>query len=368
MQASFTVHYGLRCAAGEDPQEKARGIALEQTVELPAACLREDIADTWVGRIQQLQPAADGRWQCSIRYDARLAGGELTQLLNTLFGNISLKSGIRVEGVDWPEELLGAFGGPGHGITGLRRLTEVPEGLPLTCTALKPVGYTARELANLAYRFALGGVDIIKDDHGLADQPSAPFRERLSACQAAVERANRETGGSSRYFPNVTAPVHLLEERLLAARNAGCRGVLISPWLCGLDSLRWARDRSGLALMAHPALTGGQMGGEHGLTPALLLGELFRLAGADASIYPNTGGRFGFSEATCRQINDALRRPLGALLPAAPTPGGGMDARSAPHWIERYGPDTIVLIGGSLYAQGDITAAARGLLQALGRD
>ncbi|MCC5858004.1 MAG: ribulose 1,5-bisphosphate carboxylase, partial [Ectothiorhodospiraceae bacterium] len=241
MQASFTVHYGLRCAAGEDPQEKARGIALEQTVELPAACLREDIADTWVGRIQQLQPAADGRWQCSIRYDARLAGGELTQLLNTLFGNISLKSGIRVEGVDWPEELLGAFGGPGHGITGLRRLTEVPEGLPLTCTALKPVGYTARELANLAYRFALGGVDIIKDDHGLADQPSAPFRERLSACQAAVERANRETGGSSRYFPNVTAPVHLLEERLLAARNARSRAVQKSPWVCGQDRMRCAR-------------------------------------------------------------------------------------------------------------------------------
>lgn len=367
MEASFTVHYRLHCATGEDPTDKARGIALEQTVELPAACVRRDIAETWVGSIQGLEAVDNQHWDCRIRYDAQLVGGELTQLLNTLFGNISLKAGIRVERVDWPDELLQAFGGPGHGVAGLRQMTGVPEGQPMTCTALKPVGYSPAELAELAYRFALGGVDIIKDDHGLANQPSAPFLERLTACQAAVERANRETGGSSRYFPNVSAPAHLLEQRLDAASDAGCAGVLISPWLCGLDSLRWARDHSGLALMAHPALTGGQMGRRHGLSPELLLGDLFRIAGADASIYPNTGGRFGFTEATCQAINRALRQPLGKLLPSAPTPGGGMDAQRAPHWIERYGPDTIVLIGGSLYAQGDVTAASRSLLQALGR-
>ena len=368
MESSFTVHYRLHCAAGENPMDKARGIALEQTVELPATCVRDDIREQWVGQIQDLEPIEDAHWQCRISYDTRLAGGELTQLLNTLFGNISLKAGIRLERVDWPNALLAHFGGPAHGIDGLRRMTGVEPGLPLTCTALKPVGYSADELAELAYRFALGGVDIIKDDHGIADQASAPFVERLAACQAAVERANRQTGGSSRYFPNVTAPAHCLAERLNAAREAGCTGALISPWLCGLDSLRWARDHSGLALMAHPALTGGQMGSDHGLSPELLLGELFRIAGADASIYPNTGGRFGFSEATCHAINQALRQPLGNLRPAAPAPGGGMDAQRAPHWIERYGPDTIVLIGGSLYAQGDITTAARKLLQALGRN
>ncbi len=367
MSSHFTVHYQLHCEPGEDPMQKARGIALEQTVELPGECLRPDIRDTWVGQIDTLEEQAPQRWHCAIRYDSRLTGEELSQLLNTLFGNISLKSGIVVQSVDWPAQLLEAFGGPRHGIAGLRRMTGVPDGRPLTCTALKPVGYTAEALAELAYAFALGGVDIIKDDHGIANQSTAPFMERLHACQRAVDRANRKTGGSSRYFPNVTAPHHLLGQRLDAAKEAGCSGVLISPWLSGLDSLRWARDYSGLAMMAHPALTGGQMGERHGLSPALLLGELFRIAGADASIYPNTGGRFGFTEQTCHAINTALRGPLGGLKPAAPTPGGGMDARRAPHWIERYGPDTIILIGGSLYAQGDITAAATKLLDALGR-
>ena len=37
----------------------------------------------------------------------------------------------------------------------------------------------ADELAEIAYRCALGGADIVKDDHGLANQKTAPFRERL---------------------------------------------------------------------------------------------------------------------------------------------------------------------------------------------
>jgi len=44
------------------------------------------------------------------------------------------------------------------------------------------------------------GVDLIKDDHSLADQTSAPFAERVERCQEAVVRANDETGGNALYF------------------------------------------------------------------------------------------------------------------------------------------------------------------------
>ena len=36
-----------------------------------------------------------------------------------------------------------------------------------------------------------------------------------------------------------------------------------------------------------------------------------------------------------------------------------------PRWIERYGPDTILLIGGSLYRQDDLTDATRRLVRKL---
>ncbi|MEX0731829.1 MAG: RuBisCO large subunit C-terminal-like domain-containing protein [Aquisalimonadaceae bacterium] len=367
MPESLRVHYRLHCARGESAEDKAVGIALEQTVELPARCVPANILTNFSGQLELLEQRADSIWEAVIAYAPDLVGGELTQLLNLLFGNISLKNGILVSAIEWPQSLLDHFGGPGTGIDGLRALTQVPAGLPLTCTALKPVGSRAETLADLAYRFALGGVDIIKDDHGIADQPTAPFTDRLAACQAAVERANQQSGGGSQYFPNATASPAKLPERLAAARDAGCRGVLLSPWLCGLDSLALARDHYGLAVMAHPALTGSYFMPHHGLTPELVLGDLFRVAGADASIYPNTGGRFGFSQETCEAINARLRGPLGGLKRAAPTPGGGMDVKRAPHWIRNYGPDTIVLIGGSLYVQGDVTDAARDLLQALGR-
>ncbi len=367
VQSALVVEYRLRCVAGESASAKAEGIALEQTVELAGDCVSDAIREEWVGEVLSLSELDEHLWRCRIAYNPALAGEELSQLLNTLFGNISLKSGIFIENIEWPTAMLTAFGGPGYGIEGLRRHLGVPEGLSLTCTALKPVGLSPSGLAELAFAFACGGVDIIKDDHGIANQPGAPFRERLVACQAAIERANQQTGKRAVYFPNATAPARLLGERLAAARDAGCFGVLLSPWLCGIDSIRWARDEFGLAVMAHPALTGSYFQADHGLDPALVLGDLFRIAGADASIYPNAGGRFGFSVETCEAINHRLRRPLGGLRAAAPTPGGGMNVRDAPAWIERYGADTIVLIGGSLYAQGDVTAASKRLLTALGR-
>src|SRR5438094_3889154 len=100
---------------------------------------------------------------------------------------------------------------------------------------------------------------------------------------------------------------------------------------------------------------------DYGIDPEVPLVNILRVAGSDAVIYPNVGGRFTFSDATCAAINDRLRRPLGEVRPAFPVPAGGIDAARVPHWVERYGADTILLVGGSLYAQPDLTTAARRL-------
>lgn len=364
MSDRLEVTYVLTCQQGESPEDKALGLALEQTVELPLECVDDDIRERMVGRIESLDAIDGGRYRARISYSTAAIGSELTQCVNLLFGNISLKHGMRIVIIDWPDSLLRAFGGPAFGINGLRALVGQPSG-PLLCSALKPMGMTAGQLAERCHQFAVGGVQIIKDDHGVADQPDAPFAERLARCQDAIARANSETGGQSLYFPNVTAGYRELPQRLAAAKAAGCKGVLVNAWITGLDAIRYIRDEFGLAVMAHPALTGAYFAADHGIAPELLLGDLFRLAGADASIYPNAGGRFGFSVETCEAINDHLRRPLPGIEPSLPTPGGGMDVKRAPEWIRRYGADTIVLIGGSLYAQGDLAAASKQLREAL---
>ena len=359
------VTYELACAGRPEAERTASEIALEQTVELPADVVRTRFPSGLVGRVDAVRERDDGRWEAEIAYPLETVGSDVPQLWNLLFGNISLKAGIRLRAVGWPSALLHELGGPQYGVGGLRRLCGVDERRPLLCAALKPMGLSAGELARLCGQFAAGGIDLVKDDHGLVDQPSAPFDERVTRCQAAAEETNARTGGTTLYLPNVTAGVGELARRVEFAAKAGCRGVLLSPLPAGPDSLRWIARNTELAILAHPSLSGAYLRDDHGLAPELLLGELFRILGADGVIYPNAGGRFPFSEETCAAIHAALRKPLGPIEPAFPMLGGGIEVDRVPHWIERYGPDTVFLIGGSLYARDNLSGATRDLLAAL---
>lgn len=361
------VSYDLACGGETDAAERAREIALEQTVELPEGTFGDEIERFVVGRVEAIERVDSARWRAVVSYDTETIGDEIPQLLNLLFGNISLKQGIRISEIDWPEGLLGRFPGPRHGVEGLRALCGVTERRALLCTALKPMGLSTRELARRAHDFALGGIDLIKDDHGLGNQTSAPFEERLFRCQEAIALANSRSGGNSLYFPNVTGRASELEQRVELAKSVGCRGFLISPLAVGPDTVRWLAERFGLAVLAHPSLAGAFLHSDHGIAAEILLGQIFRMLGSDGVIYPNVGGRFPFTEETCSAINSRLRGPLGSLLPSFPVPAGGIDVSRVPHWISRYGPDTIFLVSGSLYVQRDLVRASRDLVEAVRR-
>src|SRR5947199_347197 len=144
---------------------------------------------------------------------------------------------------------------PARRRAGLRELTGA-RGRPLLCTALKPLGLSATQLAQLAHGFARAGIDLIKDDHSLADQATAPFRERVERCEEAVARANGETGGNALYFPNVTSSPPEIVERAGAARRAGCRGVVVNALPAGLGAVGAIGAATGLAIMSHPSVAG----------------------------------------------------------------------------------------------------------------
>ena len=356
------VIYRLSCGEGENPRDKAGDIAYEQTVELPASCVGEAITEQIVGRVESVEPGPERGYHATLSFAPGLIDADAAQLVNVLFGNISLKRGILIADIEWPQTLLDAFGGPAFGVQGVRAMTGAAQERPLLCAALKPVGLAADELAELCFRLASGGIDLIKDDHGLTDQPTAPFRERVERCREAIERAN---GGSTFYYPNVTGPATALDERVEFAAQAGCRGVMVSPLLAGPDSLQRIARRKDLVVLAHPALSGAFFGDRHGIAPEVLLGDVFRVLGADAVIYPNVGGRFPLSDRTCHSINQRLRGELGSLRRSFPAPGGGIDVKIVPHWLGQYGPDTILLIGGSLYRQSDLEGATRRVREAV---
>ena len=77
-----------------------------------------------------------------------------------------------------------------------------------------------------------------------------------------------------------------------------------------------------------------------------------RLAGADASIFPHFGGRFGFSLEECREVAEGTMSPLGVSQSIFPAPGGGMSLKRIPELREFYGDDVMFLVGGDLVKNG----------------
>ena len=349
----FSVTY--RIAGNEkDARAKAEDICIEQTVEFPADEVPAGIIrDHVFGRIESFTHTGTGHYDAVISYAVEIAAGELTQLLNVIFGNSSIKPGIRVERLDLPESLLCAFKGPRFGREGIRRLLKVPK-RPLLSTALKPMGLSSSELADLGRQFALGGMDMIKDDHGLTDQPCSPFEERVSLCAEAINKASRETGQPSLYIPNITAPQGEVIKRARFAKSAGAGGIMVAPGIIGLDLMRALADNDGIGLpiLSHPALQGSFVTGQGGMSHGVIFGQLARLAGADATIFPNFGGRFSFSREECADIVQGTTLPMGHLRTIFPAPGGGMSLARVPEMLETYGTELIFLIGGGLFKHG----------------
>lgn len=346
----FTVRYEISGDA-DLAHAKAVDICYEQTVEFPADLTPGGYIQDFVGQIQDKREVGPEHHLVTISFPCEAAGDELTQFLNVLFGNTSIKPGVRVERFDLPPRMLSGYRGPRYGRDGLRELLAAPA-RPLLCTALKPMGLHPEELASQAYRFASGGIDIIKDDHGITNQTFAPFKERVKRCAEAVLAANAKTGYRSIYMPNVTASHDQLVERAYTAKGLGAGGLLVAPGLTGFDAMRRLADDDSLALpvMSHPTFLGSfTTSRESGISPFALYGQIIRLAGADATIFTSWGGRFAFSREDCVAIVQALQETMGSLKPSFPTPGGGMTMERVPEMMSVYGRDVIFLMGGGLH-------------------
>ncbi len=324
---------------------RAKAIALEQSVEAPLEAVDDArVLAEVVARVEDIAPVAADEFDVTIRIAVETTGFEAGQLLSMLFGNSSLHDDVALLDARIPPGVAARFGGPRFGIAGLRALTGV-HGRPLTASALKPQGLAPAQLAAIARTLARAGIDVVKDDHGLADQEAAPFRARVDAVQRAVDEANRETGQRCVYAPSLTGHFGQLRERVATAREAGVRMILIAPMVSGVGSLAALAREAGVPILAHPALAGAAR-----IAPPLLLGRLFRLFGADATIFPNAGGRFTYSAETCAAIVDAASAPWHGLAPTLPVPAGGMTVARVDGMRERYGDDAMVLSGGNLLA------------------
>ena len=319
-------------------EARARALAVEQSVEMPLAAIDEPaVLSDIVGRVDAITDLGAGLFEVRIALAASTIGADAAQLFNMLYGNSSLQDDVVLHDVEFFPEFTRAFGGPRHGIAGLRQRAGA-HGRALTCSALKPQGLSPARLADLAARFAMGGLDFVKDDHGLGDQSFSPFAERVRACAAAVR------GTATRYVPSLSGDLDAMRRQVALARDEGVDTVMIAPMLAGVSNFAaLVRAFPDISYFTHPAL-----GGASRIAPALLVGKLFRLLGADVVIFPTYGGRFGYTPDTCRQIAAAARERLAGLQSSLPAPAGGITLDRVGEILDFYGVDTMLLIGGSL--------------------
>lgn len=354
------VTYRVRSEAAAI-EARAKVLAVEQSVEMPLEAIGDRrIIEDVVGEVRGIDEVSAGVFDVRIALAGSTLPPEPGQMLNMLFGNSSLHDDVMLADVAFPDSYAAALGGPRLGLDGLRRrlgLAVAGRGQrALTATALKPQGSSPETLARLAHQMALGTLDIIKDDHGIADQGYSPFAARVAACARAVRAGNASTGRNALYAPSLSGSLDELRRQLALLREEGVAAALVAPMVVGLPAFHaLARESGGIALIAHPSLGGAQR-----IAPPLLIGRLFRLFGADATIFPNHGGRFSYSPETCAGIAARALEPFAGLARTVPAPAGGMTLARVPELLDFYGRDCMLLIGGSLLAERDrLSEAAR---------
>lgn len=359
---AFVITYELPSQSRDVLTEAIR---VEQTIEFPYRLAPEWIQNEVVGQVVSVTELGN-KSQIKISYEEGVVGNELPQFLNLLWGNVSLFNQVKISEIAFPDSFLNSLRGPRFGITGLRKLLKIDQ-RPILMTALKPMGTSSSDLAKMAATLAEGGIDVIKDDHNLSNQPWAMWKERVTAIAKAVSDANKKFNQNAIYAPSLNRPTEELFEAAKFAKEIGCGGLLVLPGICGFDTMRAlaANEEIALPILSHPALLGSfVMNPNHGLSHGITFATLVRLAGGDFSIFPNYGGRFNFSTDECQAIVKSAQAPLGKIATTSPAIAGGMSVSRVPEIITEFGSDITILVGGALH-DGDLLSNAKALRSAV---
>lgn len=285
---------------------------------------------------------------------------DLPALLVTVFGKLSMDGKIKLMDLDVSEDFASAFPGPKFGLNGVRDLLGVHD-RPLLMSIFKSVvGYDLANLQDQFYKQALGGVDLIKDDEILFENPLTPLEKRVEACLDAARRAEAETGQKLLYAVNLTGPTSALAANARKAIDAGANALLFNVLAYGYDVLHeLSSDKSiNIPIAAHPAMAGAMYPSPHyGISASLLLGKLMRLAGADLVLFPSPYGSVVMPKEENLAVKEALLAPLHGLRTSFPVPSAGIHPGLVPLILKDFGTDVVVNAGGGIHGHAMGTAA-----------
>lgn len=340
-------------------------IALELTVgtwtELPH--LEQEQLQAYRGEVVSTTHT-DTTSRFTIRYPLHNVSPDFSSILTTTFGKLSLDDSIRLIDLTLPETLAPHFKGAKFGVTGIRELLGVHD-RPLVMSIFK--GVIGRDLAfleqQLRDQFA-GGIDIVKDDEILYDNPLTPSLERARIGADVIQAHLEATGKRVLYAITLSGPVFGLRDQALRLIEAGATALLFNVYTYGLDALRELANDSDIRvpILAHPAFAGALTGS---ISHSLLLGKLPRLAGADLTLFPSPYGSLATPRDEAFTIRDQSAEPHWSK-PILPVPSAGIHPGLVADIIRDFGTDVVINAGGGIHGHPDGAAAgARAFRQAI---
>ena len=178
------------------------------------------------------------RYIVQIAYPYENFMNEISMLLTTIVGNISMAGRLKLIDIKFPKSYLQMFKGPKFGVQGIREYLKIPK-RPLLNNMIKPcTGYPPEVGAKLAYEALVGGADFVKDDELLANAPFNTVEDRIVKYMEVVDKAAEETGEKKMYTINVTADPPKIFEFAEKVIELGANAIMINHLTAGIGTLK----------------------------------------------------------------------------------------------------------------------------------
>ncbi len=325
-----------------------------------------EVPDTGADMVETLPPM----YIIQLAIPAANMGDSLPMMLTTMFGNISAAGMVKLIDIAFPKKYIEQFQGPKFGVEGLREVLGVKD-RPLLNAMIKPnLGWTPEEGAEIFYKAAKGGVDIIKDDELLpADSDFCPLKERVTRFMEKERQVYEETGEHTLYSVNITDSIDKIKDNAYRAIEYGANSIMLNTYTAGHGALKMLADDPNInvSILAHVDFAGAYAGSTYtGVSAPLLIGKLTRLAGGDFQINGHPWGKFPIAFKMFYRSFKFFTQPWWNIKPMMYACSGGTTQLVVKNCIDALGTDIILAAGGGVHGHPDGSeAGARSMRQAI---
>ena len=367
----------------EDMLNRAIAVAVEQTVGRGVFNMESmtHVVEERGGRLIGFWPIPDHESKSSQRnlewkrYVFRVAfpventGFQIPMLLTTIMSDVSMSGMIKLIDLDLPTRFLEAFQGPKFGLAGIRELLGgIKRGL--ICSIIKPcVGIDAKTAADIFYKHALGGADVIKDDELMAYSGDITLEDRVKLCIEAEKRVFEETGEHTLYLPSITDRPDKMLDNARRAIDAGANGLMTTPLTTGFGAIQMLAEDPDIQvpIFGHPALLGSMSWSpDYGISEHILVGKLLRVAGADINAFPAPYGRLTHQREKFLKLFKVSSAPMAHIKPMFSQTGGSINPINSSTVLKDVGNDVMLVAGGSVQAHPmGLSAGIKAIRQAI---